>query len=193
MHRTAFAAGFAFAVGLGGVTTAQAGGLLDFLFGWKDRTDIQRAAPAPVAHPDITISGKQKPRKVARNKAREPRVAAVGLSPKEQLARTIDPNKNPNWYLEDPTLRKGDILVLNDRVVVFTGGALGAPKSYVALSRAKLLTRKERERVAAMTGGALEPSMLANAGPARQPRLLKSVSLTRPAPLGQREATDPRS
>lgn len=188
MYRTVFAAGFAFALGMGGVTSANAG-LLDFLFGWRDRTDIPRAS-APAPHPVVTIS--LKPRKVARAKNRTPK-APPQLSPREMLARTIDPDKNPNWHLEDPTLRKGDILVLRDRVVVFTGGPLGAPKSYVALSRTKLLTKQERLQVAAMTGRSAEPAALASGEP-RQPRLLRSVGLGGPALpplLGQ--AQEPRS
>jgi hypothetical protein len=44
--------------------------------------------------------------------------------------------------------------VLEDRVLVFNGGPLGRPKSYVALTRSKLLSAKERARVAAMAGAA---------------------------------------
>lgn len=189
MYRTAFAAGFAFALGMGGVTSANAG-LLDLIFGWRDRTAAPRAT-APAPHPVVTISAKPK-NKVARAKNRTPKAPAQ-LSPQEMLARTIDPNKNPNWHLEDPTLRKGDILVLNDRVVVFTGGPLGAPKSYVALSRTKLLTKQERLQVAAMTRRPAEPEAFASGEP-RQPRLLRSVGLggpVLPPLLGQGQ--EPRS
>jgi hypothetical protein len=194
MHRMAFAAGFAFAVGIGGVTSAQAG-LLDFIFGWRDRTDLSRAEA--VRHPQVTISARPKAKRDARAPRgggsasrpayraadrRETRVAAKAsksapskpaapvLTAREQLARTIDPAKNPRWWLEDPTLRKGDVLVLNDRVVVFTGGTIGSPKSYVALSRTKLLSAKERARIATQTGLGAPPAAVADGGGPRKMR-----------------------
>ncbi|RXF68515.1 hypothetical protein [Hansschlegelia zhihuaiae] len=162
----AFAAGFAFAIGMGGASTARAG-LLDFIFGWRDRAHVSRpAAAAP--HPEVTIRPKAK--RVAKNSTKP---AALALSPKEQLARTIDPVKNPRWYLEDPTLRKGDILVLADRVLVFAGGEIGRPKSYVALSRTKLLSAKERARVALITGRTAPPAAVADGA---KPRKLRAAS-----------------
>ncbi|QZO01878.1 hypothetical protein [Chenggangzhangella methanolivorans] len=129
MYRTAMTLGLAVAVGLGGVSSANAG-LLDFLFGWAKRPPAAPVAAAP--HPDLTLSP-AKPRRTARAKPKTPR-APVQISPKDMLARTIDPAKNPNWYLEDPTLRRGDILVLSDRVLVFKGGPIGVAQNYAALS-----------------------------------------------------------
>lgn len=186
MYRKTAAVGLALVIGLGGATSANAG-LLDFIFGWRNRTDM---APAAAQHPTVTIQAPAKPRRAAKAK---PKAAPVQISPKDMLARTIDPARNPNWWLEDPTLRKGDILVLTDRVLVFTGGPLGAPKSYAALEKTKLLSRKERLQVAMMTGRGYEPPMLANASP-RQPTALKSASLgapVQPQVLGQTQA--PRS
>ena len=34
----------------------------------------------------------------------------------------LDPATNPNWYLADPTLRRGDIVVTNRGVLVYQGG-----------------------------------------------------------------------
>jgi hypothetical protein len=176
MYRMAFAAGFAFAIGMGGATTAQAG-LLDFIFGWRDRTDIRRpAATAP--HPEVTIKARPKAKRLAKNRAKP---AALALSPKEQLARTIDPVKNPRWYLEDPTLKKGDVLVLEDRVLVFAGGEIGRPKSYVALSRTKLLSAKERARVALITGRTAPPAAVADGA---KPRKFRTVFRLRGAARG---------
>lgn len=169
MLRTALTAGLAFVLGFGAIPSAKAG-LLDLLFGWADRKDV--VAPAP--HPDVTVSPAPVRKKVAKRKP--------AMTPQEQLARTIDPAKNPRWYLEDATLRKGDILVLGDRVVVFTGGELGAPKSYVSLSRTKLLTPKERERVAAMTGNRAETApLIAQTAPSKL-RKLKAAAAQTPAP-----------
>ena len=192
MYRRALAAGLAFAIGMSGVTSANAG-LLDFIFGWRNRTDLSTPPTRPTAHPSVTInSASMSKKKIARAKKRTPK-APVQLSPAEMMARTIDPYSNPNWWLEDPTLRKGDILVLKDRVVVFSGGAVGAPKSYVALERTKLLSRSERRQVAAMTGFPREPVMLANSVPVVQPKVLKSVSLAGPVQPRVLGEASPRS
>lgn len=192
MYRRALAAGLAFAIGMSGVTSANAG-LLDFIFGWRNRTDLSTPPARQTAHPSVTIDSASMPKKkVAGAKKRTPK-APVQLSPAEMMARTIDPYSNPNWWLEDPTLRKGDILVLKDRVVVFSGGAVGAPKSYVALERTKLLSSSERRQVAAMTGFPREPVMLANSAPVVQPKVLKSVSLQGPMLPPLLGETSPRS
>ena len=70
--------------------------------------------------------------------------AAKMIDPKLQLARTIDPSKQPDWYLTDPTIKKGDVLFLNNRVVVFKGVRVGNLKDYVPVSRTRLLTQRER-------------------------------------------------
>ncbi len=161
------------------VSTANAG-FLDFLFGRR-----APAAAQPVAqHPDVTVTKPRVKRVAKADGPRKPKqMRLVALTPKDQRARTIDPIANPDWYLTDPTLRRGDILVLADRVLVFKGGEIGAPKSYVSLNETRLYNRKERLLIAEMTKQPNEPFLLADKAGPRQPRLLKSASLLRPLEL----------
>jgi hypothetical protein len=39
------------------------------------------------------------------------------------LNAQIDPVLDPNWYLNDPTLRRGDMVVLENKVLVYDGPA----------------------------------------------------------------------
>ncbi len=117
--------------------TAQAG-FLDFLFG--------RRAPAPVEEYRDPPMAPAAPR-VDRAPVRAPQ-----LSPKEQLARTIDPVANPDWHLVDPTLRRGDVLFLADRVVVFTGGRIGDARSYAPLESSRTVSPTERRALRQMAG-----------------------------------------
>ncbi len=64
----------------------------------------------------------------------------------------IDPARVPDWYLADPTLRRGDIVVLARGVYVFQGGeGPRGPADFVPLERSRL-SQGEKARVAAMTG-----------------------------------------
>lgn len=57
---------------------------------------------------------------------RAPRQKAPEVSSKPQLPVVqLDPATDPNWYLKDPTLRRGDIVVTNNGVMVFQGGRGG--------------------------------------------------------------------
>lgn len=112
-------------------------GFLDWLFGRREPA----AVVAP--HPDITVT----PRKTARRPAPKP------VDPKDVLAATIDPVKNPDWWLIDPTLRKGDILFLKDRVVVFVGARPGDVANYIPISQTRLVSSKERGQLLSMAKG----------------------------------------
>ncbi len=64
----------------------------------------------------------------------------------------INPVKVPDGYLQDSTLRAGDIIVLKDEVLVFQGGRLPYSRSdFTSLQRSRLPS-SERERVAEITG-----------------------------------------
>lgn len=170
---------------------AQAG-FLDFLF--APRKPVV-AAPQIAVHPHVTMQPRAarsmrtgKPVKVAKSAKSSDRAWAVMTDPKEHLARTIDPVANPDWHLIDPTLRRGNVLVLTDRVLVFTGGRIGAPASYVSLAETRLVSKTERTRIAEMTGRAVLPPLLASKNPPQQPRLLRQASVMPPVlgsgPLG---------
>lgn len=92
--------------GLAFASQAQAAGFLD---------DLTRAIfgnPAPPA----MIGGPDGP--AIRPKPSKPR--PVSAKPAEPAVK-LDPASDAYWYLRDPTLRKGDIVVTRSGVVVFDG------------------------------------------------------------------------
>ncbi|MDR6285201.1 hypothetical protein HNR47_001184 [Methylopila jiangsuensis] len=134
-------------------------GFLDWLFGRRP------AAVSAPAHPEVTVSAASKrPKKKRAAALKAPPVPA--LTPQEQLARTIDPDKTPDWHLVDPTLRRGDVLFLKDRVVVFMGGEPGKPGAYMPVSQTRLFTARERRLFAAMARD--------RAGPPRPTRIARA-------------------
>jgi hypothetical protein len=66
----------------------------------------------------------------------------------EAYAR-LNPATNPKWYLEDPTLRRGDIVVLEQGARVFVGHAAAAHRAseFQAPSEVSELPIAERERI----------------------------------------------
>ena len=65
-------------------------------------------------------------------------------------AAALNPATNPNWYLEDPTLRLGDIVVLKGEVLVFEGGRLPYTRAdFSSLSESRL-SKSDRDKLAAM-------------------------------------------
>jgi hypothetical protein len=68
-------------------------------------------------------------------------------------APVLDPAKNPNWHLQDPTLRRGDIVVLKGEVLVFQGGGR-APygrEDFASLDQARL-SPSEKAQLRQMAG-----------------------------------------
>lgn len=140
------------ALGLGLLQAAPAqAGLLDFLFGGGG---FDRPAPAPAPRyygnggSGAPLSVKVNPRR--KHKPSGTAVAGSGRDRKDKrLARTnIDPVKHPNWYLEDPTLRRGDIVVLTGEVLVYEGGRGQATRAdFTSLSKSNLVSKGERDRI----------------------------------------------
>jgi hypothetical protein len=64
----------------------------------------------------------------------------------------MDPAKVPDWYLQDSTLRSGDIIVLKGEVLVFQGGRLPHARADFSSLQQSRLPQKERERIAELTG-----------------------------------------
>lgn len=169
----------AFIVSFVSVSTAQAG-LFDFLFKPRQPARVEAAAaPAPAVRAPVARKPAKRPVETRLVVLHAPIDMEAGR------ARVIDPEAIPDWHLIDPTLRRGDILVLRDRVVVFAGGAIGAPKSYVALSRSRLVSRSERASIALAARPDPMTIMTAEGGP-RQPRMLKSATAVMPPVLGLR-------
>jgi hypothetical protein len=78
---------------------------------------------------------------------------AAAPRPVERMA-AIDPVKVPTWYLEDPTLRRGDIVVLPGQVLVFEGDRGGDRRieDFASLDESRLISNSERQRLQAMAG-----------------------------------------
>jgi hypothetical protein len=111
-------------------------GLLDMLFG---------SAPAPrIEMPlEMTVRPEGKPRTSKPKSYNE-------APPK--LATPINPEEFPDWYLTDPTLRRGDIVVLPKKVLVFSGGRGTRQLSdFDNLGESRMVSSRERERIKLMT------------------------------------------
>lgn len=132
---------------------ARAAGLFDAItsiFGADPRPVSPRAFSRPYgiygdSEPlDVTVRGRP-----GRGRARAVSADAPGQKP---LNTSIDPEKVPDWYLRDPTLRRGDILVLKNRVLVVDGGASPGRLGLTPLDQSRLVSRAERQKVRAMAG-----------------------------------------
>ena len=55
-----------------------------------------------------------------RRRASSPRYPEVSSKPIPPIVE-LDPEKDPNWFLKDPTLRRGDIVVTRQGVLVYNG------------------------------------------------------------------------
>jgi hypothetical protein len=78
---------------------------------------------------------------------RPPRISTIAAQT-EAYAR-LNPANNPNWYLQDPTLRHGDIVVLQNGPMVFVGGRAAAHKvtDFQAPAQADDMSNDERARI----------------------------------------------
>lgn len=118
------------------VPQAQAAGFLD---------DLTRAIfgnPAPPA----MIGGPDGP--AIRPRASKPR--PVNTKPAEPTVK-LDPASDAYWYLRDPTLRKGDIVVTRSGVVVFDGQRSSGHETsdFTALAGTKRLPKAQQQTLEA--------------------------------------------
>ncbi|HEV7328816.1 MAG TPA: hypothetical protein VGN91_27465 [Bosea sp. (in: a-proteobacteria)] len=114
---------------------ASAAGFWETLFGVPQRRPVY--APMPESTPlHMTVRPKQK--------------KAVKLDgndgPKPKLVKPMEYANDPFWYLKDETLKKGDIVVLKDRVVVFDGGARDYA-NFASFQTSKLLSSKAKSQL----------------------------------------------
>ena len=72
----------------------------------------------------------------------------------------LDAENDPTWYLKDPTLRRGDIIVLKTGVVVFDGQPKAEHFSgdFTPLGQTRLLSPIRRQEIAEMARGIKTPS-----------------------------------
>lgn len=135
-RRMILALGLAGAIGLAMAPQAQAAGFLD---------DLTRAIfgnPTPPAAIGIPDGPAIKP------KPSKPR--PVNTKPAEPAVK-LDPASDSYWYLRDPTLRKGDIVVTRSGIVVFDGQhASGhASSDFTALEDTKRLPKAQQQTLEA--------------------------------------------
>jgi hypothetical protein len=101
----------------------------------------------------------RKGRRSASHRLKRPKVsyrAAV-------LNAQIDPAMDPNWYLSDPTLRRGDMVVLENKVLVYDGPPETGPHMrarFADLQSSAVVSNETKKLVIQMTGlrSSSEPS-----------------------------------
>jgi hypothetical protein len=93
----------------------------------------------------------------------------------------LDAENDPTWYLKDPTLRRGDIIVLKTGVVVFDGQPKAEHFSidFTPLGQTRLLSPIRRQEIAEMARGIKTPSA---AKPALGPTALRPQTEASAAP-----------
>lgn len=111
---------------------ASAAGFWETLFGVPQRPAY---APVPDSNPlHMTVRPRHKK-------------AATTIDgkdgPKPKLVKPMEYANDPFWYLKDETLKKGDIIVLKDRVVVFDGGGRDYA-NFASFQTSKLLSPKAK-------------------------------------------------
>lgn len=128
-----------------------AGGLFDAigaaLFGRPAPTFVPvQPEPGPLS---VTVG----PRRPAPRRLR-----ALASKPKPPVVQ-LDAATDPTWYLRDPTLRRGDIVVLKTGVVVFDGAAKAehTAEDFTPLGRTPLLSAARRQEIAEMAAGFKAP------------------------------------
>lgn len=159
--------GIAGSIGFAMTPQAQAAGFLD---------DLTRAIfgnPTPPA----TVSIPDGP--AIRPKPSKPR--PVNTRPTEPAAK-LDPASDAYWYLRDPTLRKGDIVVTRSGIVVFDGqkSSEHASSAFTALEDTKRLPKIQQQTLeaAAARGRALfTPSTTAPVVPVMQTKAEVSAQI----------------
>jgi hypothetical protein len=130
-------------------------GFFDELFGGAEVQERREAAPEPfqvIVRPSRRLKPSRQPApRLARPKATKPARIVQKSRPREIA---IDPQKDPQWFLHDPTLRTGDVVVLPDRVMVYAAKSARPPRTerdFVSLNRSRLPARMRQliERLAA--------------------------------------------
>lgn len=127
-----------------GAAPAQAN-FLETLFGIAPR---QVVAPVPEREPlHMTV----RPRAP---KDGRPGAAAKDAPPTPRVA-PMEYASDPFWYLKDPTLKKGDIIVLGGRVVVFNGGERSY-SNFLGFQSSRLLSERAKKQLKHMVSTPLD-------------------------------------
>ena len=147
---------------------AQSQGVFEFLFGGERSQPSHQPQPQPQAQPYGAPSPLQmrvNPRRDAASARFKLRPEVKGKleakaaekrsrpAPASKLATPIDPKTNPNWHLIDPTLKRGDVVVLKGQILVYDGRNGPASRDdFTALKQSKLLSPAEREQIEKIAG-----------------------------------------
>ena len=153
VFRLAFASS---AIMLASMVTATPGHAAGNLFEAIGQALFGQPAPsvAPVQPEDVgPMSVTVGPRRAA--PARPRYITAKPAAP----AVKLDPEADPNWFLRDPTLRRGDIIVTRTGVIVFDGQAKAEHVSgdFTPLGQTRLLSPIRRQEIADMARGIKTP------------------------------------
>lgn len=131
-RRMILATGLAAGIGLAMAPQARAAGFFD------DLTRAIFGSPRPPAALGEPAGPGIKPR---------PQKARPASTKPTETAIKLDPASDAYWYLRDPTLRKGDIVVTRSGIVVFNGQRSSDHQStdFSALEDTKRLPKAQRE------------------------------------------------
>jgi hypothetical protein len=131
-------------------------GFLDFLFG--------HPAPAPVQSPSELAppsGGKFSRRPVFRHKSAANHPSAARM----KAALCCKDGSDPiNAVMNDPTLRKGDAVMLSQGMMVFEGSgneSVHHPSDFVVVPKAVSLSSKDRGRIMAVSSNRAQPAQRA--------------------------------
>ncbi len=121
-----------------------AGGLFGLLFGNPTPPPPSYYAPQPF---EMTVKSHKRKSAVSVRKPKEGEEKSHA-----HLQQPLDPAGDREWFLKDPTLRRGDIIVLSDRVVVYTGGH-SQPRmaDFANLYATSLVSKKDQEKIRGIT------------------------------------------
>ena len=157
------------------VTATPASAFLEFLFGGGQRQPAQ-AVPSYSSRPlDISV----RPKRAARGHAEKPRhghkrelgrrekgskVAGERSSDKPKVVahnrqKAINPEANPDWFLTDPTIRYGDILILKTGAVVYQGSSKRnrVEEDFVSLGQSRIISSARLRDIRMMVSGVWTP------------------------------------
>lgn len=108
------------------------------LFGHQPPPPVYEIVPDPL---NVTVrpARRPKPRKHVASKPAPPVVR-------------LNPETDPYWYLNDPTLRAGDIVVTRSNVLVFEGtaGKSHQMSDFTSLGRSSAVSKTTRQRAMAV-------------------------------------------
>ena len=153
---------------LSAAPSAQAAGLFDEL-----ARAIFGGGPRLRASPIYEYDEPPRPR------VHKPRAPEAASKPKPPVVQ-LDPQTDPHWYLKDPTLRRGDIVVTAGGVLVYQGRDADALHSsdFVALGGADAKGWKQQLQAAAAGGRTMFGSSTGTSEVAKVPPVAKPIEAT---------------